>query len=204
MVMKSLCIRNSSGGTESPIRLSRWNGQGGAFQRARQILPVQRRPSSPSSSSRSGFFPSLFDWFPLIITFRIVHVGDAFAVDHELCSTALPASASSGMFRSVQAQKGGRKSCLISSRRAWDRVVRGRESSTALRGWEFPGGRRACQCVRLRCSRSGPASNDSCCFLLMKCGFLAVASVVVMQGGEITMSVEPYLDETEARFRKPG
>ena len=38
MVMKSLCMRNFSGGTESPIRLRRRNGQGGAFQRARQIF----------------------------------------------------------------------------------------------------------------------------------------------------------------------
>src|SRR5438876_729309 len=42
----------------------------------------------------------------------------------------------------------------------------------------------------LSCSRSGPASNDFCRFLLMKCGCVAVASVVAVQRGEITMSVD--------------
>lgn len=86
----------------------------------------------------------------------------------------------------MEAQNGGPKPFLISSRPAWVGAFaqENLEPLFALRN--FREVEELLSAVCLSYSRSGLASNDFCRFLLMKCGFLVFA----VRGGEITMSVD--------------
>jgi len=102
----------------------------------------------------------------------------------------------------MEAQEGGRKSFLISSHPAWDRFVRQKNRQPLFALGNFREVEELLSTLYLSCSRSRPASNDSCRFMLMKCGFLTVASVVAVQGGEITTSVDHIWMENRSAASK--
>src|SRR5438132_4686796 len=74
---------------------------------------------------------------------------------------------------------------------AWDLAFVPTYTLTALRAWRFPGGSKSFSVRSVLAVRArGRLRMIFAAFWLMKCGFLAVASVIAVQGGEITMSVD--------------